>query len=369
MRCSALPLASKCRGSYKLTQGYGSIHSRLGQAFHEAARAKVLNEPFDRESLCTRYALTDDELKSIDFGIYNLIIKIPEGAIVLADDAQLLGLDGKLSGTPDLAIYHKKILTITDWKSGWGDVEDPETNNQTIGYAALVIETLAKQGITDIERIQILIVQPKLNQVKSFIITPKQLKARVKDLRQIIDEAEKGKEDFITGPWCMSCFKNMNCPAFAGQVKTLATFIEPGEQSLSIDVEKALKILLPISKACATVSRKIDVLAKAWVDNNGPLDLGGDHSYVKVIDEKEEINVKETFETLKEYFRENEIWSVMSASMTEIKNLARKVKRGLSTIVKNRMIETGALTTKPAVSYRIIKGGRNDGSKESGSSK
>jgi hypothetical protein len=364
MRCSALPLATKCRGSYKLTGGHGSEQSRVGTAFHEAARAKVRNLPIDKESLRTRYGLTEDELKSIDYGIYNLQIKIPEGAMVLADDKQFTMINGKLTGTPDLGIYYNRIVTVVDWKSGFGDVEDPETNNQAMGYGIGMLEELERQG-QPVDRVDLMIVQPKLNQVKAFSFTPEKIRSRMADIERIIDEAECGEGQFTTGPWCSACFKNMNCPAFAGQVKTLAEFVEPGE---ILDIEKALRILLPVSKACATVSRKIDALAKAWVDKNGPLVLGGGQSYVKVIEEKKEVDAKKAFETLKEYFGEDEVWGVMSASMTKVTELAVKTKRGLSTVVKNRMTETGALTAKMAETYRIIKGGSNGGTTENGNS-
>jgi hypothetical protein len=371
MRCSALPLATKCRGSYLLTSGHGSAQSRVGTAFHEAARAKVLDQPMDYESLRTRYGLTDAEMKSIDYGIYNIMIKIPLGAVVIADDKKMTGLGGKLTGTPDLAIYHNKTLTVVDWKSGWGDVEDPETNNQLIGYGLIAVEIInaslkdaaGKGEIPD--RIVLMVVLPRLDQVKTFVFTIDQLLARGKDIESIIDEAEDRTKEtqYTTGPWCNSCFKSMNCPAFAGQVVTFANFVS-GKDVVITDPEQALRVLLPLSKAVATVSRKIDELAKAWVDENGPLDLGAGQTYAKIIEDKQEVNAKKTFETLKEFFSEEEIWTVVSASWTKVSELAVATKRGLSTIVKNRLIEVGAITKVIAVKYKIIKGGDRDRIKE-----
>jgi hypothetical protein len=389
MRCSALPLATKCRGSYLLTQGYGSEQSRLGSAFHEAARNKVLKQPIDKDSLRARYGLTDEELRSIDYGIYNITIQIPEGAMILADDKKMscyFGLSNQekvqlehllsikelspkendelqellkkahpLSGTPDFGIYHKEVVTVVDWKSGWGDVEDPETNNQVIGYGILMVEELEKTGKI-VKKIHLVIVMPRLNQVKAFVFTRDQLMARAKDIEQIIDEAEKGAEEFTTGPWCQSCFKSMNCPAFAGQIKTLATFVEPQDLTDPKAIEKSLRTLLPFAKSVKTISDKIQNLARVWVDKNGPLELGGGQTYAKVIENKLEVNAKKAFETMKEYFSEESIWEIMGVSMTKVSALAVATKRGLSTVVKNRMKETGALTGTVGVSYRIIKG-------------
>ena len=360
MRCSALPLATKCRGSYKLTQGHGSEISRVGSAFHEAAKAKVLQQPFDKDALRAKYGLTDDEMKSINYGIYNINIQIPVGAMVIADNKQMVGINAKLKGTPDLGILFKTDLTIVDWKSGFGDQEDPETNNQLIGYALLIIEELTRQLLKLPERIILMIVQPKLNQIKTTVFTLEKLQALRPVIEAIIDEAEAGEGEYTTGPWCMSCFKSMNCPAFAGQVMTLAKFVQPDVLD-TISVEKALKILLPIAKAVGPMSAKVEELAKAWVRANGPLDLGAGISYGQVVGTKKEVKAKQAFETLKEYFDEDKIWEVVSMSMTKISDLAVATKRGLSTVVKNRLTEVGALTEETIVSYRIIKGGNKDG--------
>ena len=390
MRCSALPLATKCRGSYKLTEGYGSEQSRLGQAFHEAARAKVLGLAIDKDSLRARFGLTDEEMKSIDYGIYNITIRIPAGAMVLADNKELrvyLGLSEpekkgleellkirelssmeneelqlllkkamELTGTPDLGIYHNQIVTVADWKSGWGDVEDPETNNQIIGYGILIVEAIKKAEQLEPKRIDLMIIQPKLNQVKAYSFTPEQLRQRAEDIKQIIKEAEEGENDFTTGPWCSSCFKNMGCPAFAGQVRALAAMIvEPvlvGEQGLEV----VLSRMLPFIKACNTVGKKVEALAKAFVDRNGPLDLGGGQMYIRKIEDKQEVKPREAFEILRGFFGED-TWSIYSVSMKAMIDLAVKTKRGLSTIIKNSLIESGAIEKKTAIIYRIVKGG------------
>lgn len=360
MRCSALPLATKCRGSYKLTGGYGSEQSRVGQAFHEAAKAKVLGITFDKDSLRTRYGLTDDEMKSIDYGVYNITIRIPDGALVLADNKEMTALDGKLTGTPDLGIYHNLVVTVADWKSGWGDVEDPETNNQLLGYGILILETLKNEGKPDPVRIDLMIIQPKLNQVKAYTFTPEKLRARAEDIRRIIREAEEGGE-FITGPWCNACFKNMQCPAFAGQIQILASMVAEPVPIAEHNLEVSLKKLLPFVKACATVGKKVEALAKAWVDRNGPLDLGDNQMYVRTVGEKQEVNPSEAFEILKGFFGEERVWIPYSISMDKVMELAVSTKRGLSTVVKNSLIEAGAITKKTAVTYRVVKGGSNGG--------
>jgi hypothetical protein len=95
--------------------------------------------------------------------------------------------------------------------------------------------------------------------------------------------------------------------------------------------------------------------------------LGGGQIYAKVLEEKQEVNAQRTFEELKGFFAEDLIWEVFSASITKITQLAVDTRRGLSTIVKNRLIEVGAITKKPSITYRIIKGGSKDGGETSSS--
>jgi hypothetical protein len=237
-----------------------------------------------------------------------------------------------------------------------------------MGYAIMTLDELVKAGqITaweDVARIDLLIIQPKLNQVKTYSFTPEDLRARAKDIELIIDEAEQGAGKFTTGPWCSSCFKSMNCPAFAGQIQALAQFIEPTPETTPHDVQQALRILLPFAKSVGSMSARIENLAKAWVDKNGPLDLGAGQLYAKVVDEKLDVDAKKTFETLREYFEEDRIWEAMGTSMSKIFELAVKTKRGLSTTVKNRLIEVGATKKKPTITYKILKGGDTDGGKD-----
>jgi len=365
MRASALPIISKCRGSHKLTKGHGSVISRLGTAFHEAARSQVLHEPIDMEGLTIRYGLTEDEIRGIRSALYNLIINIPEGAIVLADNTHLTGLNGKLTGTPDLAVYQKRIALVVDFKSGWGDVEPPETNNQMIAYAIMFLEWLEKQGM-EVDTFNLMIVQPRLGQVKSTTMTAEQIRALATDIETVIDEAEaEGEPEFVTGPWCAACFKSMGCPAFAGQVMALSKFLVPGSE---LEVKTAVAAMLPFAKACAFMAKKIENLAKGYVDKHGELDLGAGQKYIKAIDQRKEVEVKKTLEILKEYFSEEDIFArCLSMSLTKVMTLAKETKRGLTTVISNRLTQEGAITQKPITSYRMIKGGKDNDGKETNS--
>lgn len=381
MRCSALPLVSKCRGSYSLTRkqigqesepglmvrvhSHGSIMSRLGTAFHELARAKVKNLPDNMPEVRVKYGLTEEEEAELQQGLNNVTFNIPEGAIVYADDKQLSALNGKLVGTPDLGIFQIKefTLTVADHKSGWGDVEPPQSNNQLIGYAIMLCLYLESQGYT-IKTVNIHIIQPKLKQVKSATFTRDEIRERAIDIERIIDEAEKPGAELTTGPWCNACFKCFNCPAFAGEIRTLMSLLDKGE--LQGDIQKVLSHALPFAKACGTVKNKIEALAKAYVDQNGDLDLGAGQKYSRVIGSKQALNAEKAFKQLEEWFSKEEIWPTLSISADKINAICREKKRGLSTVVSKSLTDNGAVTDEMSISYRIIKTGEedNNGKKE-----
>ena len=376
MRCSSLPMVSKCRGSYSLIKGsdlaqpgklvfkgtHGSIQSRLGTAFHELARAKVKNLPDNMPEVVVKYGLTEEEEVGLQQALNKVSFNIPEGAIVYADDQQLKGLNGKLAGTPDLGIFQKEefALTVCDHKSGFGDVEPPQSNNQLIGYAILLIEYLESQGNV-IKVVNFVIIQPRLNQSKSAKFTRDEIMARAVEIERIIDEAEKPGAELTTGPWCNACFKCFNCPAFAGEIKTLMTLLDKGE--ITGDIRTVLAHALPFAKACGTVKGKIEQLAKAFVDQEGDLDLGAGQKYCRVVGSKKSLDAKKTFDHLAEWFSEEERWSVLSASADKIKDICVEKKRGLSTVVSKSLADKGAVIEELSVSYRIVKGEDVDGEK------
>ena len=357
MRASALTLAAYCRASEGLNKkhNYGSQFSRVGTAFHEAAKSKVLKEEIKMDSIRTRYNLTDDEVKDIWIGIGNLQINIPEGASVWADDKELSALEGDLTGTPDLVIFHDKAMTIVDWKSGWGDVPDIENNYQILAYGLLAL----KNFIVGVETVHLMIVQPKLNIVKSKVYPMEDVFRFGEDISQIILEAEYTPEntpEYTTGPWCSTCYANMHCPAFTSGLKALVATDDQTIQTVS-----AIAKALPYVKALGIVTAKVDAAAKAWVDRHGPLALVDGSTYEKVIGEKDKVNPVETWPLLKDKIGVEATLNTISITKGKIKSTCAGIKRGLSVEVLKELTEAGAIEKVPSVTYKVIKGGKKDG--------
>lgn len=354
MRCSMLPIVSKCRGSARLNS-YGSEASRKGTAAHDAFRQKVVNGGrVDIESLRTRYGLSDDEVKEIVYALNNITLNIPDGSIVLADDTKIEDPISGLAGTPDLAIYKDKVITVIDWKSGWGEVEDPKHNNQLIGYGILALHWATQMHDHEVAFVDLIVVQPRLNLVKTARVTPAWLIERRDDIVTIVREAGDKDAEFTTGPWCASCFRSMSCPAFAGQVVDLAALVPPKEAKK--DVGPALSRLLPIAKAAATIARKVEDLAKVYVDQHGELDLGKGQKYVKVIGTKKVIDPAVAIPILEKHLGPDGLKAI-TASKSKIEGVAREKQRGLASEVIKALQDGGAFKEEMTETYRIQKGG------------
>lgn len=349
MRASRLPLAAKCRKS-ATQKTYGSEAASLGTAFHEMARNKVLEVPTDYELIKSRYGISQQDLDGLLAALYNIQINIPPDAIVYSDDVHLESKELNTTGTPDLVIVRNVIATVVDWKSGWNDVEDPEINLQLIDYAVMVAERHP-----EVEKFDLLLVLPRQNTIKAIRFTREDLVKRAEDIKTIVQECEDPDAEYTIGSHCQNCFGCMTCPAFAGEVEKFAGLaVHKDLDVFSGKVRDSLSLLLPFAKAFNTVAGKIEAVAKAYVDRNGSLDLGG-AQYIKVIEEGDKILPEKAMPVLEVFF-DDKAYDLLSISKTALKDKARAKGRGEYKKVYDQLVDKGAIEKKPRVVYRIKKG-------------
>lgn len=354
MRPSALGLSAHCPASFSLNKGFGSEIAVEGSAFHILAKNKVLNEPIDYDYVQKRYNFNEQQMKDLRIGIYNLEINIPEcvGVIVHAEE-KIKSTTMNLQGTPDLFLENVTFGSLIDWKNGRSDIASPKDNLQMIAYAVMLFEKYP-----NIETIDMAIMQTRLRQYKEHTITCEEAMKYREIIKEIITESEKENPQFVIGSWCGGdCFNSLSCPAFAGQYLDLANTIVPkGSCTLTNeDLKEMLTVLLPIAKRAVSVADGIIKLAKAYVDRNGSLNLGGGTMYTKVEEEKNKIDVAKALPVLKSFFQGEET-EVITLSMSKITEFARKKERGLAKQISAKMEEVGALYKEPATVYRMIKG-------------
>ncbi len=359
MRASSLELAAKCPGSW-LLGGEASDESRvsiqparLGHAFHEIMASKITDILLSLDSVKTKYGLSEEEIEDLLRHSKKINITIPVGAKVYVEEKMdLPGMD--LRGSPDFYFVTEDelVAVLTDWKSGWMDVSPPESNYQIIAYALMVIAKHPK-----VEKVEAMIVQPRLNDIKAFVFTRDFLEAMLSDIRIIIENAQKSAADLVLGSHCHGCFKAMKCHAFSGQVVKISKMVLPeivfGEDKNSI--QAVLKEVLPFAKAFERIIKRIDTLAKAYVDLHGTLELGGGMEYIKTLEARESINMQMALPLLRANFPN--IDASLKISKTELEDLSKKVGRGFYGKLIKELESHGAIQEKPVTKYVIKKKG------------
>ncbi|RDY30975.1 DUF2800 domain-containing protein [Lachnotalea glycerini] len=155
-------------------------------------------------------------------------------------------------GTGDLVIVADGTLFIIDLKYGKGIAVEAEENPQMMLYALGALELF--DAIYDIERVSLIIHQPRLESVSTWEIT-------VDGLRKWAEEylipraalANKGQGEFVCGSWCRFCKARNQCRVRAESFLELAK-MEFCQPALLSDEE------------IAEVLKKADELAKWAAD-------------------------------------------------------------------------------------------------------
>lgn len=366
MRASALPLAAKCRGSFTIGSEddsgprQNSSFGRMGTAFHEIAYARIMNGVVDFSTIATKYGLTQEEADDLRRGVEKINLSIPPG-FEIHGEQQLQHPEMNLRGSPDFWAVSRETnhMIVMDWKSGWLDVEPPESNWQIIAYIMLLLVLY-----DFVETIEAHIVQPRYNQVKSFTFTRDLIRQLEPDIRMIIAESEVENAPITTGPWCHSCFKSMKCPAFAGAIVKISGLIFPDlvpmeEGKELADMKTILAKALPFAKSFDRISKHIQELAKAYVDIHGELDLGGGLVFGKQVDIKEEIDFATALPILREKFN-NSVDSKLKITKNAIKELAQQTKkRGAYIEIMKELESHGAIKETTTQKYTFIKKGES----------
>ncbi len=152
-------------------------------------------------------------------------------------------------GTGDAVIIADGTCKVIDLKYGRGVQISAEHNPQLMLYGAGALEKFGQlYGITDLE---LIIYQPRLNNVSTFRLTTEELESWLNDeVKPKAELAFKGEGSFNPGEWCRFCKVKGDCKARAEEYFTEET---PSPDLLSPD---EIAELLP----------KIDTILK-WAED------------------------------------------------------------------------------------------------------
>lgn len=117
-------------------------------------------------------------------------------------------------GTGDCIIVSDGTLSVIDFKYGKGVAVEAERNPQMMLYALGALELF--NALYEIEKIQMIIYQPRLESVSTWELPVLELMDWVKS--ELVPKAvlaAKGEGEFISGRWCRFCKARNQCRARA----------------------------------------------------------------------------------------------------------------------------------------------------------
>lgn len=156
-------------------------------------------------------------------------------------------------GTGDLVIVADDTLYIVDLKYGKGIAVSAEWNPQMLLYSLGALELF--DSLYDIEKVNMTIHQPRLENVSTFEITVHDLMEWAEqELMPKAEMAAKGEGEFVVGDWCRFCKAKNTCRARAEEYLRLAQMeFKPPELLSEEEIAEVLKVADELAKWSADV--------------------------------------------------------------------------------------------------------------------
>ena len=156
-------------------------------------------------------------------------------------------------GTGDLVIVADDTVYIVDLKYGKGIAVSAEWNPQMLLYSLGALELFG--SLYDIEKVNMTIHQPRLENVSTFEITVHDLMEWAEqELMPKAEMAAKGEGEFAVGDWCRFCKAKNTCRARAEEYLRLAQMeFKPPELLSEEEIAEVLKVADELAKWSADV--------------------------------------------------------------------------------------------------------------------
>lgn len=237
----------------------GTLAHRLGELLIGRKLGRVHKKEYDRvlaEILANPLYETSMMDYCEDYAVF-VIEKFHEAQVLCPDAEILLEAVVDLSayieegfGTVDVRIIADGKLTVIDLKYGKGVPVSAEANKQEMVYGLGSLREC--DFLYDIDVVELIIYQPRLDSISTWVITVDQLKAWAQE--ELIPKAKlafAGEGEFKPGPHCRFCRAKATCRAHAEYC-----------QDTVIDDFKTPELLT--DKEVAEVLKRSDML-KNWV--------------------------------------------------------------------------------------------------------
>lgn len=271
----------ECPGSIKLGKLFPDKSSEYAD---EGTCAHALGELFLKRDLklCTTYQYNRafEEVKAIKyyceemhdycddykaFVIEELNASGHEAQILLETKVDLTDWIPEGYGTIDIRIAANRVLKIIDLKYGKGIMVDSENNKQLMAYGLGALKEY--DLLFDIEFVEIIIYQPRLENISRFMISAKALREwGEKVLIPAAKKAFDGAVDFKAGKWCQFCKAKPNCKTFAEYN------LEIAKEQFSVGTDEEELELLKLAETNLLTDEQVSVIVLRaqefikWID-------------------------------------------------------------------------------------------------------
>jgi len=224
-----------CPPSARLSESYddkGSDYAAEGTDAHELCEYKLrlalgLNANDPTENL----KWFSQEMDDCATGYAAYILEQVEAARVTCKDPVVL-IEQRVDfsrwvesgfGTADCIIIADGTLEVCDYKHGLGVLVSAEENPQMQCYALGALELF--DGIYDIEKVRMVIFQPRRDNVSVYEISKEDLYQWADEiLKPTAELAFAGEGNFLCGEWCGFCKAKQDCRARADANLALARY-------------------------------------------------------------------------------------------------------------------------------------------------
>lgn len=237
LNCTASVLACK-----NLPDNAGEA-AQKGTEVHELCAYKVLTKVLGKKAERPEYQY--DAIDEENTEIYCDFIKehTEKGSVVLVEkkvDYSNYTAPNSF-GTADCIIINDKTMHIVDYKNGVNYVS-AQKNPQLELYALGALDTF-DLITSEIENIELSIIQPNKNNLSTFKISRDDLMEDAKMFKEKAEEAMSGGV-YNCGAWCRWCRNNVKCRAHQEQFNDIIATFEKGDDCTSLTDEEIHKILL-----------------------------------------------------------------------------------------------------------------------------
>lgn len=163
----------------------------------------------------------------------------------------LAEIDKGMFGTSDLIFldYDSRVIVVVDWKFGVGVKVFAQGNKQLILYG--IAAYLRYELFAEFDRIQVVVVQPRLDHVDTAEVLTADVPGLVERFRLSAEATHHPDAPLIAGDWCIFCPAKPHCPAVRERAIALvdSAFDAFGELNEPISVVESTRIAQVLAQA------------------------------------------------------------------------------------------------------------------------